>query len=130
MPRGVVAVLAGLAVFLFVGMLPVWYLLPEGVMTWLLQVGVAGWMGWTAGRSVMRRGTPGEGEPGLGTAVAVGALSVGTVGFLLGFLGPMLLDPGANQGPLLGIFITGPLGLVVGAAAGAALHFKRTRRQP
>jgi hypothetical protein len=34
-----------------------------------------------------------------------------------GFLGPMILAPEANQGPLLGIFITGPLGLVVGAIA-------------
>jgi len=30
----------------------------------------------------------------------------------------MVLAPDANQGPLLGIFITGPLGAVLGAIGG------------
>jgi hypothetical protein len=42
------------------------------------------------------------------------ACFVGGIAFLLGFAGPMLLAPGANQGPLLGILITGPLGFVAG----------------
>lgn len=42
------------------------------------------------------------------------ALFVGAVSFLAGFIGPMILAPGANQGPLLGIFYTGPLGTMVG----------------
>ncbi|HUL02666.1 MAG TPA: hypothetical protein VLV16_05475 [Gemmatimonadales bacterium] len=42
------------------------------------------------------------------------ALFVGGIAFLAGFVGPMIVTPGANQGPLLGIFITGPIGLVVG----------------
>jgi hypothetical protein len=42
------------------------------------------------------------------------ALFVGGISFLAGFVGPMILAPGANQGPLLGILITGPVGLVVG----------------
>lgn len=46
------------------------------------------------------------------------ALGVGAVGFVLGFFGPMLLAPGANQGPMLGIFITGPLGFACGLAWG------------
>jgi hypothetical protein len=37
---------------------------------------------------------------------------------LAGFFGPMLLALGANQGPLLGIFITGPLGFLAGLAWG------------
>jgi hypothetical protein len=44
--------------------------------------------------------------------------AVGGVAFTAGFFGPMILAPGANQGPLLGIFITGPLGLMVGLALG------------
>jgi hypothetical protein len=47
-----------------------------------------------------------------------GALVVGAVGFAGGFFGPMLLTPGANQGPLLGLLITGPLGAIVGAIGG------------
>jgi hypothetical protein len=38
--------------------------------------------------------------------------------FAAGFVGPMRLAPGANQGPMLGIFITGPLGHLVGAGLG------------
>jgi uncharacterized membrane protein YeaQ/YmgE (transglycosylase-associated protein family) len=49
----------------------------------------------------------------------VGALLVGALGFLCGFFGPLIFTPEANQGPLLGIFITGPLGAVLGAALGA-----------
>ena len=32
--------------------------------------------------------------------------------------GPMVFAPDANQGPLLGIFITGPLGTLLGAIGG------------
>ena len=46
------------------------------------------------------------------------ALRLGVLGFALGFFGPMLLAPDANQGPLLGIFITGPLGFLVGLVWG------------
>lgn len=47
-----------------------------------------------------------------------GASMVGGIGFCAGFFGPMILAPDANQGPLVGIFITGPLGAVVGAIGG------------
>jgi hypothetical protein len=43
--------------------------------------------------------------------------TVGAVGLTIGFVGPLLLNPDANLGPLLGILITGPLGFVAGAAA-------------
>ena len=46
------------------------------------------------------------------------ALVVGFVSFLAGFVGPILLRPDSNQGPLLGIFITGPAGFVLGGLAG------------
>jgi hypothetical protein len=45
-------------------------------------------------------------------------LAVGFVCFLIGFVGPMIGAPDANQGPLLGIFYTGPLGLLVGLLTG------------
>ena len=46
------------------------------------------------------------------------ALLVGGIGFAAGFLGPIVFAPDANQGPLLGIFITGPIGFLVGLAWG------------
>ena len=42
-------------------------------------------------------------------SIARWALILGIAGFLGGFVGPLVFTPGANQGPLLGIFITGPL---------------------
>lgn len=53
------------------------------------------------------------------------ALFLGTVSFSFGFFGPMLFAPGANQGPLLGIFYTGPIGLVVGVAWGLLRAVRR-----
>ncbi len=58
-----------------------------------------------------------------------GALIVGSITFLAGFIGPMILTPGANQGPLLGIFFTGPLGFVVGAVIGMVIGLIRESRQ-
>lgn len=46
------------------------------------------------------------------------AVVLGGLGFAAGFFGPILLAPEANQGPLLGIFITGPLGFVLGLGLG------------
>jgi hypothetical protein len=57
-----------------------------------------------------------------------GALLLGGAGFVLGFFGPMIFAPEANQGPLLGIFITGPLGFALGAAAGLVRSLVRSRR--
>jgi hypothetical protein len=54
-------------------------------------------------------------------AAALCAFTLGGVGFLSGFLGPLALSPEANQGPLLGIFITGPAGVVIGIVLGSVL---------
>lgn len=50
--------------------------------------------------------------------IGLWALALGAVGFACGFFGPIALNPGANQGPLLGIFITGPGGVLFGLVAG------------
>ena len=47
-----------------------------------------------------------------------GGVILGGLGFAGGFFGPILFNPQANQGPLLGIFITGPLGFILGAILG------------
>ena len=53
---------------------------------------------------------------------------VGAIGFSGGFFGPMIFTPDANQGPLLGLFITGPLGCVVGALGGLIISLWRRLR--
>ena len=60
--------------------------------------------------------------------VTLWALLIGAIAFLAGFFGPILLTPRANQGPMLGLFFTGPLGLVLGAVAGAVFWLLRKRR--
>ena len=46
-------------------------------------------------------------------------LLLGGTGFVCGFFGPIALNPEANQGPLLGLFITGPGGALLGLILGA-----------
>jgi hypothetical protein len=55
------------------------------------------------------------------------AFAVGGIGFVLGFFGPLLLTPDANQGPLLGIFITGPVGFLLGLLWGTGREWRRRR---
>ena len=50
----------------------------------------------------------------------LGGLILGGLGFVAGFFGPIIFTPEANQGPLLGIFITGPGGAVLGFLLGIA----------
>lgn len=56
------------------------------------------------------------------------AIIIGIIAFLGGFVGPLIFTPEANQGPLLGIFITGPLGFVGGAILGLLVAFMKSRR--
>ena len=56
------------------------------------------------------------------------AVIFGLIAFAAGFVGPIILTPDANQGPMLGIFITGPLGVIAGAAYGLVNAFVRQRR--
>jgi hypothetical protein len=47
------------------------------------------------------------------------AFALGGLGFAAGFFEPMVLDPSSGSGPLLGLFITGPGGFVLGLLVGA-----------
>ena len=61
--------------------------------------------------------------------VLVTAAVVGGVAFAAGFFGPLIFTPEANQGPLLGIFITGPLGFVFGMGIGVWREARRAARE-
>jgi hypothetical protein len=43
---------------------------------------------------------------------------VGAVCFAVGFIGPIIFMPDSNQGPLFGIFVSGPIGFVLGIILG------------
>jgi hypothetical protein len=81
---------------------------------------LAGWYTWRKTAAQQRS------RPGVLAATIEWALIVGGVGFALGFFGPMIFTPGANQGPMLGIFITGPLGFVLGAVGGFVRSIRAT----
>jgi hypothetical protein len=58
----------------------------------------------------------------LRTSPGFWALSMGTAGGLAGFLGPIFLNPDAHQGPLLGLFVTGPGGAIAGLLLGSVFR--------
>jgi hypothetical protein len=83
----------------------------QGVCS-IVGAALAGWYTW-------RRTHAGQNSrSGVIAATLQWAFIVGGIGFALGFFGPIIFMPGANQGPMLGIFITGPLGFVAGDVGG------------
>jgi hypothetical protein len=122
--RFAVSGIAAVASFYFVFWLPCSVLLPRGT-PWVVPFALSATASFYATRYVWRRT---ERFPtGLATSVGVGAFILGGVGFCGGFFGPMILSPDANQGPLLGIFITGPLGFLLGGIGGGVWWYLRGR---
>jgi hypothetical protein len=66
-------------------------------------------------------------ERSLVSSTIVGALITGGVAFCVGFFGAIVVMPDANLGPLLGMVVAVPLGLLAGAIGGAARWFMRRR---
>ena len=54
----------------------------------------------------------------------------GVTGFVIGFVGPMIFRPDAAQGPLLGVFLTGPAGFALGLVAGIVREVRSRLRTP
>jgi hypothetical protein len=120
MLRKTVAVLAFFGAFLVAWLLAL-AMLPTA-LAW-----AAGLLAFAAALYVARQvwnGTA-EGATSIPVMAGLGAVTFGGLGFVAGFFGPMIFAPGANQGPMLGIFITGPAGVVIGAIAGAWYALRR-----
>lgn len=60
--------------------------------------------------------------------IGLWVIALGGAGFAAGFVGPIVLNPEANQGPLVGLFITGPGGAAAGLVLGAILNVARVSR--
>lgn len=112
--RLAVSALVALAVHFF----SFWMVFAQLVPTHLLFAAEAAALvaGGAAGFWVWSR-MDGAGQGVFATAAAWACVA-GAIGFCGGFFGPMILTPEANQGPLLGLFITGPLGFLGGGVAG------------
>jgi len=113
---------AFLAVYVFCWIALLFF--PLGNLAWLSNIAALVVAIVVARRTWIRTATGGI-TPMM--AAGFGAAIVGSFGFAVGFLGPIIVAPEANQGPLLGIFITGPLGAVVGAVGGYLIGIKRTQ---
>ncbi|GKS69191.1 hypothetical protein W03_11950 [Nitrosomonas sp. PY1] len=85
--------------------LPIWLNVTVSLALALLS----GWFGWQL--------TSGQ-RTGKGIAIVSGALIIGGISFTLVFLGSMAIIKDTSQGPLVGIFIATPLGLILGAIGG------------
>ena len=120
------AFLVGVATFYFVFWVPFSLLsfLPGHLL--FAAVGSLAAAIWTA-RYTWRR-TEDASDGGLLAMTFSGALVIGAVGFVGGFFGPIIFAPEANQGPLLGLFITGPLGFLLGGAVGFVYGLVRRSR--
>src|SRR5262249_44091032 len=95
----------------------------NSLIVWPLAcASVAGYLWWFA-----IRGDDGPSRRLMASGCRSGVL-FGLIGFTFGFLGPLIATPHANQGPLLGIFVTGPAGLMLGAFGGLIRNVVRHRR--
>jgi hypothetical protein len=124
--RAIVSILVFLAVYpftfwlFFAQLLPLYLVLVAQLAGLLTALAAAVWT-WRAMRANGR---------GILTIALCWAAVVGALAFCAGFFGPMILAPGANQGPLLGLFITGPLGFVGGGTAGLIYALWRRSNNP
>ena len=77
------------------------------ITLWLLTMGVLCLWSAVSGDQAVSRAS-------IGASWRVGWM-VGGIGLAIGFVGPLVIYPKSNLGPLLGILFTGPAGFVVGA---------------
>ena len=86
------------------------------ITSWLITMGLLWWWSALDGHREDRRARI--------RASWRAGWKVGGVALALGFIGPLVLNPKANLGPLLGILLTGPAGFVLGAFVGAVVRPK------
>src|ERR1700722_700140 len=120
--KGFVSLLVFAAIFLFSYWLLFVQIIPEN-LPWLATGGAFLTAATLAG--LTWRGMSVETLGLFGTTMTWAGIA-SAIGFCGGFFGPMVLAPQANQGPLLGLFITGPLGFA-GGAIGGLIHGLRRR---
>ena len=110
--RPIVSLLMFLTVLFFISTI---LTITTSYPTWLctgFSLACASLAGWFTWKLVSGQRT------GVGIAVISGALILGGLCFTVGFLGPMAFAKDTSQGPLIGIFIAAPLGMMMGAIGG------------
>jgi hypothetical protein len=112
--------------YLFVYFLPLAWIYSSPDSSRVLRVILSVFVALIAGLFVVQKIESFSDE--LATSIVMGGIIVGSGSFLIGFIGPMLFIPSANLGPLLGIFITGPIGFLVGLVAGG-IYWKVKKKE-
>jgi hypothetical protein len=122
--RVIVTIFVFLAAYFFVFWVPLSFL-PLGNHWWIASL-IALAVAILAARYTWTKvgSTPG----GMLSSAFTGGMIIGGIAFCGGFFGPILFAPDANQGPLLGLFVTGPLGFLAGLAVGAVYWFVKRRK--
>jgi hypothetical protein len=121
--RYLTAGVAAVATFYFVFWVSAAVLLTTSPQPWLAIIDAA-LLGIIAVAIVLRQF---RSATRVDSPVLTAALVTGATGFASGFFGPLIFMD-SNQGPLLGIFVTGPIGVVLGAMGGAAYSAIQRRR--
>lgn len=81
------------------------------------------------GSSIFMWKKMGNSSNNLVVSILVGGLLLGSIGFFMGFVGPIIFTPHSNQGPLLGILKTGPYGFVIGLIAGGVYWWYKKEKK-
>jgi hypothetical protein len=123
--RILATLIGAMATFYFVGFFGAALLIHTRLLPWLAYL-VAAVVAIPVARYVWVHMTSRPAT--LTQSILLSALLTGAGAFAAGFFGPILLTPTANQGPLLGLFITGPLGFILGALGGGIYWLARDRR--
>jgi hypothetical protein len=90
------------------------------ITTWLVTMGVlCWWFTMSSDQAASRAAIKASWRAGW---------KVGTAGLAIGFVGPLVIYPKSNLGPLLGILVTGPLGFVVGVVGAAVVRVAKSPR--
>ncbi|HEU4436396.1 MAG TPA: multidrug ABC transporter permease [candidate division Zixibacteria bacterium] len=122
--RFVITAIVFVAAFFFIYWVPL-SLIPyvhELGISYFISLGCAAFAAWYVWRKSA------SADAGLVQCVIYGAFIIGGISFCAGFFGPMIFAPGANQGPMLGLFITGPLGFLAGGIGGFVYWLVKKKR--
>jgi hypothetical protein len=92
------------------------------IALWLLTMGLLCWWTVLAGQETRARAR-------IAASWRMGWV-LGGIGLALGFVGPLVITPSANLGPLLGILISGPGGFVLGALVAVLAGATRNPADP
>jgi hypothetical protein len=65
----------------------------------------------------------------LPACIIAGGVTLGLIGLILGVYVPIILNRSTVQGPLIGILLTGPAGILLGLVVGGAYWYPKVKKK-